>query len=87
MNLLNLFMANPLLCVFQAVQICNGIDLITGKVIFHKRVSRILSTGGGGCASQHAPGIGVSAPLPHDGHCSRRYASYCNTFLFKVLKS
>ena len=57
-----------------------------GQGNFHKRVSRILSTGGGGCpASVHA---GIPPP-PREADCSirstsDRYASYWNAFLSLV---
>ena len=57
---------------------------------FHKRVSRILSTGGGyGPRSwQTLPWAVIPwtdpPPNPGDGYRSRRYASYWNAFLFPI---
>ena len=48
---------------------------------FHKRMSRILSTVGG---EVYTPLGRQTPPPPSDRHCSRRYASYWNAFLFTV---
>ena len=57
-----------------------------GKAMF-SQASVILSTGG----CRHPPRTRQTPPLPcrptgRDGHCSRRYASYWNAFLFKRLR-
>ena len=49
------------------------------------------TTGQGVCVSQHALGREcgrhpLDRHLPLDGHCSGRYASYCNAFLFYLCK-
>ena len=66
--------------------------------MFYKRVSRILS-GGGGCLWQTAdipPGqthplgrhpLGRQTHPSQDGHCSRRYASYWNALLLTRMHS
>ena len=55
-----------------------------GNVMFHKLVSRILSTGGGGSYPSMQWGRHPPYPPPHDGirSTSGRYASYWNAYLF-----
>ena len=53
------------------------------KVMFSK-ASVILSTKGGGRSGRHRPGRHPLADPPVDGHCSERYASYWNAFLFSM---
>ena len=67
---------------------------VAASLYFHKRVSRILSGGGGFCLGacwdtpppgKHPPSRpppGQTPPPPADGYCSRQYASYWNASLF-----
>ena len=53
-------------------------NVVAERLCFHRRVCHSVH-GAGGCVSQHALG---QTPSPPDGHCSGRYASYWNAFLF-----
>ena len=56
---------------------------VAARLYFHRCLSVILFTGGGawrGCLADTPPG---QTPPPPDGHCSGRYASYWNAFLFQ----
>ena len=79
------------LVIGSTVKISESYSLVTescyrpqhscGKVMF-LHLSVMLSTGEGVYTPIQTPDL--SRHPPADGHCSRRYASYWNAFLFKL---
>ena len=56
-------------------------NVVAERLCFHRRVCHSVHGAGGVYPSMHWG----RHPPPPDGHCSGRYASYWNAFLFKTL--